>query len=311
MTDNTPTRLWPATKHATSFGIGVPVAQSTPGADWPHFADQVAIARNARDAGIDSLWFADHFSFPSDTGPRGSWDVFTLMAAIAASVPDVTVGPMVACTGYRNPGVIAKSAEMIQDISGGRFILGLGAGWQKDEYDQFGLPFEPRVTRFEEALTIIHGLLKDGKIDFQGTYSQANSAVNLPRAASGPETPILVGSTGDRMLGLLAKYGDAWNTGWGADTEGLKAKAAKLDAACNAIGRDPHSVVRTVTIAVAADGFAGDPKSVLQGSTAEKVAFLKEIEGLGFSHLIVRLDPLSAGTIAAFAPVIAAFHAAG
>jgi alkanesulfonate monooxygenase SsuD/methylene tetrahydromethanopterin reductase-like flavin-dependent oxidoreductase (luciferase family) len=308
MTSAIHTRRWPATKHPTSFGTGIPVAESKPGADSPHFADQLAMARNAADAGFESLWFADHFSFPSDSGHRGSWDVYTLIAAIAASVPDVTVGPMVACTAYRNPGVIAKMTEMIQDISDGRFILGLGAGWQKDEYDQFGLPFEPRVSRFEEALTIIHGLLRDGAVDFQGTYYQANNAVNLPRAASGPDTPILIGSTGDRMLGLLAKYGDAWNTGWGGDTEGLKAKVAKLDAALQAAGRDPGTVVRTVNLGLAADGFTGDPKSHFQGSNDEKVSFLKDIEALGFSHLNVRLDPATPETVAAFAPVIESFH---
>jgi alkanesulfonate monooxygenase SsuD/methylene tetrahydromethanopterin reductase-like flavin-dependent oxidoreductase (luciferase family) len=309
MSDITYTRRWPVTKHSTSFGMGIPVAEAKTGADSPHFADQLAIARNVAAAGFDSLWFADHFSFPSDTGRRGSWDVYTLIAAIAASVPGVTVGPMVACTAYRNPGVIAKMTEMIQDISGGRFILGLGAGWQKDEYDQFGLPFEPRVTRFEEALTIIHGLLRDGEIDFQGKYVQANKAANLPRAASGPDTPILIGSTGDRMLGLLAKYGDAWNTGWNADTDGLKAKAAKLDAACQAIGRDPETVVRTVSLGFAAEGFGGDPKTVFEGSSEEKVTFLNEIAALGFSHIIVRLDPFTPETIAAFSPVIEAFHA--
>ncbi len=311
MTDTTYIHRWPSSTQSTTFGIGVPVAEPKPGANHPHFSDQVEVARNAAAAGIDSLWFADHFSFPSDDGLRGSWDVFTLIAAIAAVVPDVTVGTMVACTAYRNPGVIAKSTEMIQDISGGRFILGLGAGWQRNEYDQFGLPFEPRVTRFEEALTIIHGLLRDGQVDFQGKYSQANNAVNLPRAASGPDTPILIGSTGDRMLGLLARYGDAWNTGWGADTEGLKAKAAKLDAACEAIGRDPGTVVRTVSVGFAADGFSGDPKGVFVGSTDEKVAFLKDLEGLGFSHFIIRLDPFSPDTLAAFADVITAFHTTG
>jgi alkanesulfonate monooxygenase SsuD/methylene tetrahydromethanopterin reductase-like flavin-dependent oxidoreductase (luciferase family) len=299
---------WPRTRHATGFGIGIPVAQSKPGATFPHFSDHLALANTAAGAGFDGLWFADHFSFPGDDGLRGSWDAWTLMAAIAASVPNVHIGPMVACTAYRNPGVIAKMTEMIQDISGGRFILGLGAGWQKDEYQQFGLPFEPRVSRFEEALRIIHGLLREGKSDLQGTYSQANAAVNLPRAESGPATPILVGSSGDRMLGLLARYGDAWDTGWGGKTDELKAKVAKLDAACAAAGRDSKSVVRSVSVAVVAEGFAGDPASVLSGDTGEKIRFLRELEAMGFSHLRIGLNPLTPANIEAFAPVIEAFH---
>jgi alkanesulfonate monooxygenase SsuD/methylene tetrahydromethanopterin reductase-like flavin-dependent oxidoreductase (luciferase family) len=299
---------WPTTRHATGFGIGIPVAQSKPGSDFPHFSDQLALSQTAAAAGFDGLWFPDHFSFPSDEGLRGSWDAWTLIAAIAASVPNVHLGPMVACTAYRNPGVIAKMTEMIQDISGGRFILGLGAGWAEPEYKQFGIPFEPRVTRFEEALRIIHGLLREGHADIQGKYYQANEAVNLPRAVSGPSTPILVGSSGDRMLGLLARYGDAWDTGWGGKTDELKAKVAKLEAACAAMGRDPKTVVRSVSVGVAAEGFSGDPASVLSGDTSEKAGFLREIEAMGFSHIRIGLNPLTPANIEAFAPVIEAFH---
>jgi alkanesulfonate monooxygenase SsuD/methylene tetrahydromethanopterin reductase-like flavin-dependent oxidoreductase (luciferase family) len=308
MSDITYTRRWPVTKHSTSFGMGIPVAEAKTGADSPHFADQLAIARNVAAAGFDSLWFADHFSFPSDTGRRGSWDVYTLIAAIAASVPGVTVGPMVACTAYRNPGVIAKMTEMIQDISGGRFILGLGAGWHKPEYDQFGLPFEPRVSRFEEALTIIHGLLRDGAVDHQGRYSQANNAVNLPRAASGPDTPIMIGSSGDRMLGLLAKYGDAWNANWLGSTDGVPEKMAKLDAACVAVGRDPESVVRTAGLPIAWDGYTGSRANPFRGTVDETVAFIDEFAALGFRHLCIGLDPCTPASLRSFAPVVEAFN---
>ncbi len=302
------TGLWPHTRHSTSFGISIPVAEMVAGANFPHFADQLAFSREAADAGFEALWFADHFSFESDAGLRGSWDVWTLMAAIAAQVPGVQIGPMVACTAYRNPGVIAKMTEMIEDISGGRFILGLGAGWHKPEYDQFGMRFEPRVSQFEEALKIIRGLIRDGEIDFQGKYYQANKAVNLPRGPRPEGPPILIGSGSDRMLGLLARYGDAWNTGWGGDTEGLKAKIAKLDAACEAAGRDPKSVVRTVSIGFALEGHTGDPATMFQGKPDESVEFLHELEELGFRHLIVRLDPFSPGAVEAVAPVIERFH---
>ncbi|MDQ3655747.1 MAG: LLM class flavin-dependent oxidoreductase, partial [Chloroflexota bacterium] len=209
---------------------------------------------------------------------------------------------------YRNPGVIAKMTEMIQDISGGRFILGLGAGWSKPEYKQFGIRFEPRVSQFEEALQIIRGLLRDGEVDFQGEYYQANKAVNLPRSAHVEGPPILIGSTGDRMLHLLARYGDAWNVGWGGDTEGLKGKIAKLDAACEAEGRDPQTVVRTVSVGFAGEGYTGDLATMFQGTIEESVALLHEVEALGFRHLIVRLDPFSHGAVEAFAPVIERFH---
>ncbi len=310
MTDheNLAAGLWPKTRHATSIALTVPVAEAKAGSNFPHFADQLSASRLAAGAGFDGLWFADHFSFESDGGLRGSWDAWTLMAAIAAAVPEVNIGPMVACTAYRNPGVIAKMTEMIQDISGGRFILGLGAGWSRPEYDQFGIRFEPRVSQFEEALQIIHGLLRKGEADVQGDFYQANRAVNLPRSASGHNTPILIGSTGDRMLGLLAHYGDAWNVGWNGDIEGLRAKVAKLDAACVAAGRDPRSVVRTVSVGIAGDGFAGDPATIFSGDMDAFVVLLHELEALGFRHLIVRLDPFTNDAITALAPVIERFH---
>jgi alkanesulfonate monooxygenase SsuD/methylene tetrahydromethanopterin reductase-like flavin-dependent oxidoreductase (luciferase family) len=300
--------FWPTTRHDVSLGLGIPDSQPKPGSAFPRFSDLLALSETASTAGFDMLWFADHFSFPSDEGLRGAWEAWTLLAAIAARVPDVHLGPMVACTGYRNPGVIAKMAEMIDEISGGRFVLGLGAGWQKDEYNQFGLPFEPCVTRFEEAIRIIHGLLRSGEADLQGKYYQANGAKNLPRGPRPEGVPILVGSSSPRMLGLLATYGDAWDTGWGGDTDALKAKVATFERAMRDAGRDPSTVVRSVSVGFAGDGFTGDLSTVHSGSDDEKVALLDSMVAMGFGHLRVSLQPMSVEAIRAFAPVIKAFH---
>lgn len=295
------TGLWPSTRQSMSLGINIPNSERALYTGTPHYADMLAMSEAAAAAGFEVLWFDDHFSFTSDDDLRGAWDAWTLMAAIAATVPDVYLGPMVACTAYRNPGVIAKMSEMIQDISGGRFILGLGAGWHKPEYQQFGIRFEPRVTQFEEALEIIHGLVRHGEADVQGRYFQANGAVNRPRAKNGHTTPILIGSTGDRMLKSLARYADAWNTG-GGGVEDLKIKMAKVDAACEAIGRDPSTVVRTAGLTI------GDVRS---GGTEEAVASLREISDIGFQHVMVRVEPSTPETIAAFAPVVDGFYSGG
>ncbi len=300
--------FWPKTRHDVSMGLGIPDSQPAPGSSYPRFNDLLELSDAAAGAGFDMLWFADHFSFPSDEGLRGAWEAWTLIAAIAARVPEVHLGPMVACTGYRNPGVIAKMAEMIDEISGGRFILGLGAGWQKDEYRQFGLPFEPRVSRFEEAIRIIHGLLRHGEANVQGEFYQANEARNLPRGPRPEGAPILVGSSSPRMLGLLATYGDAWDTGWGGDTDGLKAKVARFETAMRDAGRDPGTVVRSVSVGFAGEGFSGDPSTVFEGSDEEKVELLDSMVAMGFGHLRISLQPMSAGAIEAFAPVIEAFH---
>lgn len=285
----------------------VPVSQRATFPGTPHFSDVLEISTIAESIGIEGLWFADHFSFTSDTDLRGSWDAWTLMAAVAARVPNVLIGPLVACTAYRNPGVIAKMTEMIQAISGGRFILGLGAGWHRPEYDQFGLRFEPRVSQFEEALQIVHGLVRDGQADVQGDFYQANAAVNLPRSEGGAETPILIGSSGDRMLGLLARYADAWNTCWFGSTKGVPEKIAKLDAACEAAGRDPATVVRTIGISVAGVGYTGSRPDALEGDAGAQLAFLHELQDLGFRHIIIGLDPCTPQGLEVIAPVVEAF----
>ena len=301
------TGFWPETRRSTSLGMMVPVSQRATFPGTPHFADMLEVSRDAASAGFEMLWFADHFSFTDDDGVRGAWDAWTLMAAIAATVPDVQIGPMVACTAYRNPGVIAKMTEMIDDISGGRFILGLGAGWHKPEYDQFGIRFEPRVSQFEEALRIIHGMLRDGKADVRGEFFQANDAVNLPRGPRAEGPPILIGSSGDRMLGLLAQYGDAWNTCWYGGTEGIPKKIEKLDSAMETAGRDPKSVIRTIGVSIAGEGYTGSRANAFAGDAEAQLAFLKDVEALGFRHICVGLDPCTPQSIAAFAPVIEAF----
>jgi alkanesulfonate monooxygenase SsuD/methylene tetrahydromethanopterin reductase-like flavin-dependent oxidoreductase (luciferase family) len=299
---------WPTLRRSTSLGINVPNSERNHFLGTPHYADILAMSQAAVGAGFEVLWFDDHFSFPSDEGLRGQWDVWTQMAAIAAQLPDVHIGPMVACTAYRNPGVIAKMSEMIADINGGRFILGLGAGWQKDEYDQFGIRFEPRVSQFEEALRIIHGLVRDGAVDYQGTYYQANDAQNLPRAENGPRMPILIGSTSDRMLGLLVRYADAWNTGWSGDTEALKARIAKLDAACEAAGRDPKTVVRTVGVELSVEGSPKSGAGQISGGFDEQLSRLREIEALGVDHILIRITPSTPQTIADLEGLVTAFY---
>ncbi len=308
--DSVATGIWPKTRQATSLGINIPTSERALYADTPHYTDMLAMSQAAVSIGAEVLWFDDHFSFTSDTDLRGAWDAWTLMAAIAATVPDVYLGPMVACTAYRNPGVIAKMTEMIGDISGGRFILGLGAGWHKPEYDQFGIRFEPRVSQFEEAVAIIHGLVRHGEADVQGEYYQADKAANRPRAKNGHTTPILIGSTGERMVKSLARYADAWNTGGGSVGD-LKAKIARVDAACLEVGRDPASVVRTVGLTLAGDGYTGNAADVVTGGTEEKVGRLRELESLGFQHIMVRIDPSTPDTIAAMAPVVDGFYGGG
>src|SRR5689334_3197074 len=153
---------WPASARSMGLGLMLPISEGSAFGGTPRFADMVEMARLAEAVGFDALWFADHLAMqlPSDPAPRGVWECWTMMAGVAAATERIQIGSLVACTGFRNAGVIAKMTEAIDEISRGRFILGLGAGWHEFEYEMFDFPFDHRVSRFEDALRIIQPLLR-------------------------------------------------------------------------------------------------------------------------------------------------------
>ena len=222
----------------------MPISEEAAFGGTPQFSDIAEMAEVARQTGFDALWFADHFTFGTpEEGQRGVWEAFTMMAAVAARVPGITIGSLVACTGFRNPGVVAKMTEAIDDISGGRFVLGLGAGWHKPEYDMFHLPWDHRYGRFKDSISIISPLLRTGTADYEGPFFSATEALNIPggprRAEGGP--PILVGTNGQKMMRLTAQFADAWNSDWHHDPSTLLPMLAELDTACEDVGRDPYN----------------------------------------------------------------------
>src|SRR4051794_17044863 len=163
------------------------------------------MARAAEAAGFDSIWLGDHLLYRDDGRPeRGPWEAWTLLAALAAATERVTLGPLVACAGFHPPGLIAKMAATIAEVSGGRVVLGLGAGWNEAEYRAFGIPFDRRVSRFEESFEIVRRLLAGERVTLAGRYWQVDDAVLLPR----PEKPprLMIGSNGERMLGIALPH---------------------------------------------------------------------------------------------------------
>lgn len=232
-----------------------------------------------------------------------------MMAALAAAVPDVQIGSLVACTGFRNPGLIAKMTESIDEISGGRFILGLGAGWHQPEYDTFGYPFDHRVSRFEEAMQIIQPMLREGAATLEGEFFQARNAVNRPRGPRETGAPILVGSSGDRMLGIIARYADAWNTVWHRDTSKIPDLIAKVDAACEAEGRDPKTLIRTAGGNISMGEPFGTRPHAFEGTAEEKAQHLHAFREFGFAHFVCGLDACTPDTIREFGEVIEHFDA--
>jgi alkanesulfonate monooxygenase SsuD/methylene tetrahydromethanopterin reductase-like flavin-dependent oxidoreductase (luciferase family) len=162
--------------------VGVQLPEVERAVRW---REVVAIARAAEDAGFDSIWLGDHLLYRNPD--RGPWEAWTLLAAIAASTERVELGPLVACAGFHPPGLIAKMAATADEVSGGRFVLGLGAGWNEEEFRAFGIPFDHRVSRFEEAFAIVRGLLAGERVTLDGRYWQAHDAVLLPPPARRPD----------------------------------------------------------------------------------------------------------------------------
>lgn len=301
-----PTGRWPEGREPMQFGIMLPINQGSPGGTATTFAELVVKARLANDVGVDIVWLADHlvFQWPPDFEPVGAWEAMTFIAGLAAATERIGLGTMVACAGFRNAGLTAKMAEAIDEISGGRFILGLGAGWHEPEYEMFGYPFDHRASRFEDAIKIIQPLLADGAVDYAGQFSQAKNAVNLPRGPRPAGPPIIVGTTGERMLRLTAQYADAWNTVWHTDVSQTVEPLAKLDRACAEVGRDPSTIVRTVGGIIAMEGFDGDPEKAITGSPEEIAETLRSFREAGFRHFLAILEPCTPETIAAYGEII-------
>jgi alkanesulfonate monooxygenase SsuD/methylene tetrahydromethanopterin reductase-like flavin-dependent oxidoreductase (luciferase family) len=292
----------------------VPIAEDSAFGGTPRFTDMLEMTRLANDVGFDAAWFADHFIFrpqPDDTfvmptalAERGIWECFAMMAGLASATERIQLGALVACTGFRNPGLVAKMTEAIDEISGGRVILGLGAGWHKPEYEMFGYPYDHRVGRFEEAIQIIRPLLRGERVDFAGEFFQATNAVNIPRGPRPGGAPILVGTIGPRMLRLTARHADAWNTAWHKDPDDIPPLMAAVDEACREVGRDPATLVRTAGGNIAMPGYLGKRPDPIEGEPAAMAETLHRFGELGIRHFVCGLDPCTPTSIEQFARVI-------
>ena len=280
------------------------------------------MARLAEDVGIDTLCVPDHLLFRSSGAvqlpegeTRGNWECFTILSALAAVTSRATLLPMVACTSFRNPALLAKIADSVDEVSDGRLLLGIGAGWHEPEYSAFGYPFDRRVGRFEEALQVLVPLLRGERVTFHGQFYDADDALLVPRGPRPGGPPIWIGARRPRMLGLVAKYADAYHTDMLLDVGGTEAAEELfrvLDDACRAIGRDPATIMRTSGSAIAVEGaegvVGGVPSVCLRGSTDKIVEKLAAFAALGISHYTFWLYPLSLQGIERLAPIVEAAH---
>jgi alkanesulfonate monooxygenase SsuD/methylene tetrahydromethanopterin reductase-like flavin-dependent oxidoreductase (luciferase family) len=301
-------------------GTRMQIGVQLPEVEWEvTFPELIEMARTAEAVGFVSLWLGDHLLSQLDVGVRGPWEVWTSLAAIAAATSTIRLGPLVASTSFHAPAMLAKMATTVDAIAGGRLILGLGAGWNRREYDAFGFAYDHRVSRFAEAFTIIRTLLREGSIDFHGEYYDADHCVLHPRASdAGPL--LMVGSIGPRMLDITLPHVEAWNMWWsqyGNSVEGFRREKERIDPLIEAAGRQVGDVEATAAVLVKLDSGTGrlmgdydDYNTVrpLTGSADELADQLREFEAAGATHVQLVVDPITRESIEWLADVLVAFR---
>jgi len=259
---------------------------------WPEVA---AIARAAEESQFDSIWVGDHLLYRGGGKPdRGPWDAWTQLAALAVLTSRVRLGPLVASTAFHAPGAIARMAASIDEVSGGRFTLGLGAGWNEPEFRAFGFPFDRTVSRFEESFEIVRRLLAGEHVTFEGEFHSVDDAVLLPPPRR--SVPIMLGSNGARMLGIALPHVDAWNTwfsSYGNTVDGFANLRGDVDGACVKAGRDPAELTHSACVLVrVGDGPGERPKDVPPVPLKELASHLRLLAEAGADEAILVLDPI-------------------
>ncbi len=298
----------PVPRRARPFKVGVvvPYTERSMEGETPRWGDVLAFAERAEAVGFDSIWLSDHLYFRhEEREPTGAWEHIALLSALAACTRRVEIGTYVTCVSFRNPALLAAMAATIEELSGGRLILGLGAGWNEPEYRAFGFPFDHRVSRFEEAIQIIAPLLRTGRVDFEGRYHSARDCELRLRGPRPNGPPIMVGSVKPRMLGLAIRFADAINVF--APIEELAEVMAGVDQACREGGRDPATLERNVEARVGfpelvAGGSVPDDHHV--GSPTEIASTLRRYGEIGAAHLVVRVRPNNTSGLDAFRAVL-------
>lgn len=279
------------------IGLTLPQAVMDDGTT-PRYREIRDAALRAEADGFDSIWVSDHLLFQwQENPPTGIWEAMSLLAALAEATEHVELGALVICTAFRNPALLAKMASALDEISEGRFIFGVGAGWHKPEFDAFGYPFDHLASRFEEAMSIILPLIREGKVDFTGEYERAPNCINEPRGprAAGPQ--VLMGTQGPRLLRLAAREADAWNACWLGRASELADKRVPFDAALADVGRNPAEIELTVgqlvTFPEVAEEvqFPGGPERFTFQDPGDLAAEWRRYRDMGVSHLILWFMP--------------------
>jgi alkanesulfonate monooxygenase SsuD/methylene tetrahydromethanopterin reductase-like flavin-dependent oxidoreductase (luciferase family) len=292
------------------IGLVLPMGDTFVDGSTARWVDIRDLALRAESIGFDTVWTADELLWrPADGKPQGWWEGVAMTAAVAAATSRVKVGPWVFSALHRNPGITAKAVETIDEISGGRFVFGLGSGHAGRQGHAFGLPEDHVYGRFEEALQIILPLLREGHADFEGTFHAARELKQLPRGPRPGGIPIMIGASGPKMLRLAARHADIWS--WyvqeRSDLEEFGPRLAALEAACVEVGRDPASIGKSAGIVVeptsvsGAEAVFGPP---VRGTSAEIADALRAFGAAGYTNVEIVAWPPTIEAVGALAPVL-------
>jgi alkanesulfonate monooxygenase SsuD/methylene tetrahydromethanopterin reductase-like flavin-dependent oxidoreductase (luciferase family) len=292
------------------IGLVLPMGESYVDGSTTRWTEIRDLAVRAEEIGLDTVWIADELLWrPPDGPPQGWWECVAMTGAVAAATSTIKVGTWVLSALHRNPAITAKAVETIDEISDGRFVLGLGSGHAGRQANSFGLPEDHVFGRFAEALEIIVPLLREGRADFEGTFHAARDLEHRPLGPRPGRIPMLMGAKGPKMLQLAVRHADVWS--WyveeRSDLTEFRPRLETLLAACDVAGRDPAMIGRSAGIAVeptsvtGADDVLGVP---VRGSPEEIADAFRAFGAAGFTQLELILWPPTMSALEAMAPVV-------
>ena len=276
---------------------------------WAEIRDNALLAESV---GFDTVWVADELQWESDEwkAPVGFWECVAMTGAVAAATDRVHVGTWVLSALHRNPGLTARTAETLAEISGGRFILGFGSGHAGRQGEAFGYPLNYTVSRYEEALAIIVALRSTGEATYEGSFHSAKGLTMTPRPAGSPNIPLLLGGHKPRTMRLAAEHADIWSAfaTTSSQPEAFVDLLGQIDAICEDIGRDPATLGKSIGVAVAPPGaeptgLLGDDEPI-RGSIDEIADTFNRFSEMGCTRLEIMPAGDQRKTIEGLAPII-------
>jgi alkanesulfonate monooxygenase SsuD/methylene tetrahydromethanopterin reductase-like flavin-dependent oxidoreductase (luciferase family) len=316
---------------AGMIGATAPVAIGLCLPTWPlrdgsyaSWAQMRRLAQSMEALGVDTLWVPDHLQRATPKrGTFGFWECWTILTAAAEATSRIEIGPFIACTGFRNPALLAKMAETLDEVSGGRVVLGLGSGVpaRDPSWSAFGYDGSRHVAKYGEAVEIVARLVHDGTLTFEGEHYRVEGAVIEPRGPRAGGMPVLAAGLGDRTAQVAARHADRINVNRAIATEADALEVMAIARrACEAVGRDPSALGVTGwgRLAIDDDGVAVDKPGCLVGEPAAVAATVRAVRDAGVEHLTLYVgtaeDPsplpaLTDETLDRFAPFLEAIRA--